>query len=361
MLYGTLEQELPTPHGQDAIVIFNGVELPYSQKRDESPAGEKVVRENITDINSFRKLFSPTTLNTWGNNGVGGRAQKELFNDTVAEIRSIVSELEAAETPEDIDNIREHLDNVLENVVNFNKGGVRKGEYAVKAKIAREVFERHGEVIKARARVGQNVRQINESTGDNGTGTETGNGSVHVAGSDGSGGKARANYSEAYSVSAERDDAEKYYQEIYAKQLESDKKLHPEWFRQAQSRSNQSGFSYAQNRKGDYNGQRPTVSIIHNYDNSHKRRGRTPESVCPPYYNPIKIFRRSTALSRGQFLFNAALRSSAARFAAKFLSIVAVSRRSPSSIFNMTFPFSLLTVILGSISPPPQRVPLPYF
>ena len=130
---------------------------------------------------------------------------------------------------------------------------------------------------------------------------------------------------------------------------------------QAQSRSNQSGFSYAQNRKGNYNGQRPTVSIIRNYDNNHKRGGKTPESVCPLIFYPIKIFRRSTALSRGQFLFNVALRSSAARFAAKFPSIVTVSRRSPSSIFNMTFPFSLLTVILGSISPPPLRVPLPYF
>lgn len=128
--------------------------------------------------------------------------------------------------------------------------------------------------------------------------------------------------------------------------------------RMGQGRLNQGGFF---NAKRVSRGQCPSVSIIHNHDNNHKRGGKTPESVCPLIFYPIKIFRRSTALSRGQFLFNAALRSSAARFAAKFLSIVAVSRRSPSSIFNMTFPFSLLTVILGSISPPPLRVPLPYF
>ena len=243
-------KKLPQPHQADAIIIFDGAELPYSQNRDERPAGNQKVGKNINDIKGFRKLFNPTTLRTWGNNGVDYSEQELIFDNTVAEIRSVAGELQNAKSQRDIDSIREKLDSVLDNVVAFNRKSTSKGYWAVKARIAREVFERHGEVIKARTRVMQNNVGINQPAGNNGNIVEAGNGTaVHATGSDGSSRKAQTNYSEAFSVSAERDDANDYYNSLYEQQLESDKKLHPNEFVQAQeSRSeNQGGFSYGQN------------------------------------------------------------------------------------------------------------------
>jgi len=46
--YRTYEEDvMPQPHKQDAIIIFNGVELPYKQKQEESPAGDILLAEKF--------------------------------------------------------------------------------------------------------------------------------------------------------------------------------------------------------------------------------------------------------------------------------------------------------------------------
>lgn len=157
--------------------------------------------------------------------------------------------------------------------------------YAVKARISREVYEHHEAVIRARANLGQDYGNVNQSTGDNGNRVEIADDAVYVGGSAGIGGTEQVNNDPAsYSIGAERDGAEKLFQELYKEQIETDKRIHLDDYRMNQGRSKQGGLSYSQNRKGNYNGQCPSVSIIHNYDNNHKRGGKTPESVCPLYF-----------------------------------------------------------------------------
>ncbi len=103
------------------------------------------------------------------------------------------------------------------------------------------MFEHHGEVIKARARVGGQVGQIDGPAGNHGTGQEA---QIDLyAGSSGTkSGTPKTAYSSPFIVSRERDDAELHYQRLYAEQEKSDRKLHPEFFIE-QSRPDQGGFS----------------------------------------------------------------------------------------------------------------------
>jgi len=254
------KNQMPTPHTSDALIVFDDVEIPYSQKREESPAGKGMVGANVNDIKSFRKLIDETSLHTFHNNGLEFEEQKTLFNDTVKEINSVLGDIQSASSQKEIDDIRERLEAVRRYVVNFNKKGVAKNKWAVDIRFAREVFEHHVEVIRARESLGKDYGGIDESAGDYGNRIEIADDAVYVGGSERLGGDERENTSPpSYSVGAERDGAENLFQELYKEQIETDKRIHLDDYRMNQGRSNQSGFSYAQNRKGDYN---PATNII---------------------------------------------------------------------------------------------------
>ncbi len=163
-----------------------------------------------------------------------------------------MGDIEKATSQDEITAIREKLKTVHKYVLLFNKGGALSDNYAVKARIAREVYEHHEAVIRARANLGQNYGNVNQSTGDNGNRVEIADDAVYVGGSAGVGGTEQVNNDPAsYSIGAERDGAEKRYHELYKEQIETDKRIHLDRYRPKQSRSNQSGFSYSQNRKGE--------------------------------------------------------------------------------------------------------------
>ncbi len=212
-----------------------------------------MVGANVNDIKSFRKLIDETSLHTFHNNGLEFEEQKTLFNDTVKEMNSVLGDIQSASSQKEIDDIRERLEAVRRYVVNFNKNGVAKNKWAVDIRFAREVFEHHVEVIRARESLGKDYGGIDESAGDYGNRIEIADDAVYVGGSERLGGDERENTSPpSYSVGAERDGAENFFQELYKEQIETDKRIHLDDYRMNQGRSKQGALSYSQNRKGNY-------------------------------------------------------------------------------------------------------------
>ena len=94
--YRTYEEDvMPQPHKQDAIIIFNGVEIPYRQKQDESPAGNILLAENYADkerinVEALQRSFKPeqivamkNAINLMAENLLKDKKIQESDNDAV--------------------------------------------------------------------------------------------------------------------------------------------------------------------------------------------------------------------------------------------------------------------------------------
>lgn len=178
-------------------------------------------------IKEFRETFDNVSKRLWASKNVEHSHQKKIFEDVNNEVDELSDRIANATTHSELDEIRELLDNVRQEVLLYHSGKkLTKDEHAVKAHIAREVFEHHGQVITARARMGEQAVRSDRPSRDNGTEQEA-KGQLHSGNGQGTGGNKRKNPGTAFFVTAERDDTEKRYRELYAERLASDKRDYP--------------------------------------------------------------------------------------------------------------------------------------
>lgn len=265
------KEDLPTPHGYNAIIIFNGVELPYSQKRDESPAGEKTAAENTADkerinVEVLQRSFKPAQITSMqkavslmAENALKNKKIQDSDNDAVIIEKMLANVIRTRDTRlldyedalEKYNRVKNNMDLRSEARETLDKAYNKLVEWQKILDYERWWITHGREDV-------QHGNGVADGGDEGGSNSNPENGPGFDGGANSENGAALAG-DLIYKVPGSHD--KNHYNPIirkirseYAEELPQQQNN-----AQAQGRSKKGGFSYAQNRKGDYN---PTTNII---------------------------------------------------------------------------------------------------
>jgi len=249
------KNQMPTPHTSDALIVFDDVEIPYSQKRDESPAGKN---ESVS-----KKIIKGERIKVAV---LEGAFKEEQRNTLRAAIPRMIEVLGTRAKIQDTDTRAVVIEKLLRNVIDTRDQFLKLHKENPKDINIRNSLELAQKMLDYERWLmthdGQIIRQLDRLTngGDGGRSQESDRRDAELTGGVETGDSSGLERHVIYQVPRSHD--VNHYDPIiqnirsqYAKSGFVEQQNNT----QAQSRSNQSGFSYAQNRKGNYN---PATNII---------------------------------------------------------------------------------------------------